>query len=95
VPEEEAKPTVATIATSGKMFAMLDAASAPCAEGLCQPWMQRTHLRERVFFIMDLHFKYFDVISVENGPKRPRRPFTDNKMLPEIKTYENILYWLT
>ena len=39
---------------------------------------------------MDLHFKYFDVISVENGPKRPRRPFTDNKMLPEIKTYENI-----
>jgi len=44
---------------------------------------------------MDLHFKYFDVISVENGPKRPRRPFTGNKMLPEIKTYENILYWLT
>jgi len=44
---------------------------------------------------MDLHFKYFDVISVENGPKRPRRPFTDNKMLPEIKTYENNFYWLT
>ncbi len=44
---------------------------------------------------MDLHFKYFDVISVENGPKRPRRPLADNKMLPEIQTYENIFYWLT
>ena len=95
MPEEEAKPTVATIATSGKMFAMLDAASAPCAEYVV-PTMDAANAPARTsFFIMDLHFKYFDVISVENGPKRPRRPFTDNKMLPEIKTYENIFYWLT
>ena len=95
MPEEEAKPTVATIATSGKMFAMLDAASVLCAEEVV-PTMDAANAPARTsFFIMDLHFKYFDVISVENGPKRPRRPFTGNKMLPEIKTYENIFYWLT
>ena len=95
MPEEEAKPTVATIATSGKMFAMLDAASAPCAEEVV-PTMDAANAPARTsFFIMDLHFKYFDVISVENGPKRPRRPFIDNKMLPEIKTYENNFYYLT
>jgi hypothetical protein len=44
---------------------------------------------------MDLYFKYFDVIGVENGPNRSRRPLADKKMLPEIKTYENIFYWLT
>ena len=95
MPEEEAKPTVATIATSGKMFAMLDAASAPCAEEVV-PTMDAVNAPARTsFFIMDLYFKYFDVIGVENGPNRSRRPLADKKMLPEIKTYENIFYWLT
>ena len=69
MPEEEAKPTVATIATSGKMFAMLDAASVPCAEEVV-PTMDAANAPARTsFFIMDLHFKYFDVISVETALK--------------------------
>ena len=55
MPEEEAKPTVATIATSGKMFAMLDAASAPCAEEVV-PTIDAANAPARTsFFIMDLH----------------------------------------
>ena len=77
------------------MFAMLDAASVPCAEEVV-PTMDAANAPARTsFFIMDLYFKYFDVIGVENGPNRSRRPLADKKMLPEIKTYENIFYWLT
>jgi len=62
VPEEEAKPTVATIATNGNMFTKLDAPSIPCAEEVV-PTMDTADAPARTsFFIMDLHNKFIDVI---------------------------------
>ena len=62
MPEEEAKLTVATIATSGKKFAKLDAPSAPCAEEVV-PTIEAANAPARTsFFIMDLHNKFINVI---------------------------------
>ena len=62
MPEEEAKPTVATIATNGNMFTKLDAPSFPCAEEVV-PTMDTADAPARTsFFIMDLDNKYIDVI---------------------------------
>ena len=55
MPEEDAKPTVATIAISGTKFTKLDAPSAPCAEEVV-PTIDAANAPARTsFFIMDLH----------------------------------------
>ena len=62
MPEEEAKPTVATIVTNGNIFTKLDAPSVPCAEEVV-PTMDAANAPARTsFFIMDLHNKFIDVI---------------------------------
>ena len=55
MPEEDAKPTVATIAISGTKFVKVDAPSAPCAEEVV-PTIDAANAPARTsFFIMDLH----------------------------------------
>ena len=68
MPEEDAKPTVATIAISGTKFAKVDAPSVPCAEEVV-PTIDAANAPARTsFFIMDLHLNLLTSFESRTAP---------------------------